>query len=65
MSDSLKILGQIAPNATTETDLYVVPASNQTTISSLVICNRSGSARTYRINISVAGATTSNKEYLF
>ena len=57
MSDSLKVLGQSAPSATTETTLY--------TISSLVICNRSGSAKTYRINISVAGATTSNKEYLF
>tara|TARA_R100000664_G_C2759020_1_gene148361 strand:+ start:6275 stop:6613 length:339 start_codon:yes stop_codon:yes gene_type:complete len=65
VSDSLKVLGQSAPSATTETTLYTVPDKSQTTISSLVICNRSGSAKTYRINISVAGATTSNKEYLF
>ena len=65
MSDSLKVLGQLAPSATTETTLYTVPDKSQTTVSSLVICNRSGSGVTYRINISVAGATTSNKEYIF
>ena len=65
MSDSLKVLGQLAPSATTETVLYTVPNMSQTTVSSIVICNRSGSGRTYRINISVAGATTGNKEYLF
>lgn len=65
MSDSLKVLGQVAPSATTETTLYTVPNKSQTTVSSLVICNRSSSGVTYRINVSVAGATTSNKEYLF
>ncbi len=65
MSDNLKVLGQVAPSATTETTLYTVPDKTQTTVSSIVICNRSGSARTYRINVSVEGATTSNKEYLF
>ena len=65
MSDSLKVLGQSAPSATTETTLYTVPDKSQTTVSSIVICNRGSGAGTYRINISVAGATTSNKEYLF
>ena len=65
MSDSLKVLGQQAPAGTTETILYTVPAATQTTVSSIVICNRGSGAGTYRINISVAGATTSNKEYLF
>ncbi len=60
MSDSLKVLGQLAPSATTETTLYTVPDKSQTTVSSLVICNRSGSGVTYRVNISVAGA--SNKQ---
>ena len=58
MSDSLKVLGQLAPSATTETVLYTVPDMSQTTVSSIVVCNRSGSARTYRVNVSVAGATT-------
>jgi len=65
VSDNLKVLGQAAPAATTETVLYTVPDMSQTTVSSIVVCNRSGSARTYRVNVSVAGATTGNKEYLF
>ncbi len=65
MSDNLKVLGQSAPAATTETVLYTVPNMTQTTISSIVICNRNNSNHSYRINVSVAGATTSNKEYLF
>lgn len=65
VSDILKVLGQQAPSATTETTLYTVPDKTQTTVSSIVICNRSGGALTYRINVSVAGASTSTKEYLF
>ena len=48
MSDTLKVLGQQAPAGTTETILYTVPTATQTTISSIVVCNRSGSGVTYR-----------------
>ena len=65
MSDSLKVLGQLAPSATTLTTLYTVPSLAQTTISSITVCNRSGSGVTYRILVSVAGATSANKQYLF
>ena len=65
MSDSLKVLGQLAPSATTLTTLYTVPSLAQTTISSITVCNRSGSGVTYRILVSVAGAATDNKQYLF
>ena len=64
MSDSLKVLGQSAPSATTETDFYTVPAQTQTTVSSIVVCNR-GSTGTYRISVAVAGTTTANPQYLF
>lgn len=64
MSDTIKILGQIAPAATTETDLYTVPAATQTTVSSLVIANRHSGAATYRISVSAGSASTSNKDYL-
>ena len=64
MSDTLKVLGQQAPAGTTETILYTVPTATQTTISSIVVCNRSGSGVTYRVSVAVSGATTSNKDYL-
>lgn len=59
-----KILGQVAPAATTETDLYTVPASTETIVSSLVVANRGASSATYRISVSSNGAATATKDYL-
>ena len=64
MADTWKVLGQAAPSATTETDLYTVPGSTSTTISSIVVCNR-GSAATFRISVSAGGGATANKDYLY
>ena len=44
MTDVIKVLGQVAPSATTATTLYTVPNLAQTTISSLVVCNRSANS---------------------
>jgi len=57
-------LGQVAPNATTETDLYEVPASKTAKINSLWICNRSTTA-TFRLGVSVGGGALANEDYLF
>lgn len=65
MTDVIKVLGQSAPSATTTTTLYTVPDLTQTTVSSLVACNRSGSGITYRVSVHVGGAATDNKQYLF
>lgn len=65
MSDYIKVLGQIAAAATTEEDLYTVPALTQTTCSTLVICNRTGGALTFRVSVSVNDVATTNKDYLF
>ena len=65
MADVIKVLGQSAPAATTTTTLYTVPNLNQTTVSSLVICNRTGGSLSYRVSVHVAGATTDNKQYLY
>ena len=65
MSDQIKVLGQSAPDATTTTALYTVPNLVQTTVSSLVVCNRAGTAGTFRVSVHVAGATADNKQYLF
>ncbi len=63
--NTYKILGQVSPLATTETDLYTVPASTSTVCSSLSICNRGGTQTTFRVSISQAGASTTNKDYLY
>jgi hypothetical protein len=65
MADTLKVLGQSNPLATTLTDIYTVPASTSTTTSSLIVCNRSGVATSFRVSVAVAGAADDNKQYLY
>ena len=65
MADDLKVLGQLDPAATTTTVLYTVPDMTQTTISSIVAANRTGSAITFRLSVHVAGAGADDKQFLF
>jgi hypothetical protein len=65
MPQNYKVLGQVAPGAATLADLYVVPSSTETVISSIVVANRSASTvGTYRIAITPNGATLGNVHYL-
>lgn len=59
-----RVLGQSAPVATTNTDLYTVPAATQTIVSTLSVCNRSSTATTYRIAVRPAGASLSLQHYI-
>ena len=58
-----KVLGRRASGATTEEELYTVPSATEAVVSTLVICNRSASARTYRILIKPTAATTAADEH--
>jgi hypothetical protein len=60
---AVKVLGQVAPGATSLTTLYTVPANKATVVSTLVICNR-GSSGSYRIAVRPAGASISNEHYI-
>jgi hypothetical protein len=64
MAVTRKNLGQFALSATTDTDIYTVPASTSTVISSISICNRGGAGTTYRVAHSVGGAAADNKHYV-
>jgi hypothetical protein len=59
-----KVLGQSAPSATTNTDVYTSPASTQTVISTISVANRGATAATFRIAIRVAGAAIANSHYI-
>ncbi len=65
MADAIKVLGQLDVSATTITTLYTVPDLTQTTVSSLVICNRSSSGITFRVSVHVAGAGADDKQFIF
>ena len=64
MATTYKVLGQQIPAATTETTLYTVPASTQTVISSIVICNQTATAATFRLSVRVAAAVLTAKMYI-
>ena len=65
MADVIKVLGQLDVSATTITTLFTVPDLAQTTVSSLVICNRGGSGITFRVSVHVAGAGADDKQFIF
>ena len=65
MSDIIKVLGQLDSSATTQQTLYTVPDLTQTTVSSFVACNRTGSAITFRLRINISGAGDDDKQFLY
>jgi len=64
MANTYKVLGQSAPSATTDTDVYTVPSATEAVISTIVIANRSTSDATYRIAVRPDGATIANQHYV-
>lgn len=64
MPTAYKVLGQVAPSATTATALYTVPAATEAVISTVVVANRSASDATYRISVRPDGETLANKHYI-
>lgn len=64
MASTYKVLGQSAPNATTDTDIYTVPSATEAVVSTIVICNRSSNNATYRLAVRPAGATLANEHYV-
>lgn len=64
MAETLKVLGQAAPSADTDANLYTVPDSTSAAISSIVICNRGSADMTYRVAVRPAGAALSNEHYI-
>jgi glucose-6-phosphate dehydrogenase assembly protein OpcA len=64
MATNYKVLGQSIPSATTATTLYTVPASTQSVVSTITVCNQAATAATYRIAIRVAGAALATSQYI-
>ena len=65
MPIAYKILGQDAPVATTEIDLYTVPAVTQTVASSVTITNRGATVATFRVAVVQGGGITGARHYLY
>lgn len=63
MGTVYKTLGQSAPSATTNTDLYTVPSATAAVCSTLAVCNR-GASTTFRVAVRPAGAAIANQHYI-
>lgn len=64
MTEALKVLGQVATAATTDTTLYTVPASTEAVLSSLVAANRSATPAVIRVAVRPNGEAIANKHYI-
>ena len=59
-----KVLGQSEPAATTNADLYTVPAATTAVCSTLTAVNKAATATTIRIAIRPAGASIADQHYI-
>lgn len=64
MATTYKVLGQSAPSATTNTDIYTVPAGTQAVISTIGVCNRSQGELSFRIAVRPNGTAIANEHYI-
>lgn len=64
MATTYKVLGQVAPSATTNTTLYTVPSATQTVVSTIAVTNRTSGELSFRIAIRPAGETLATKHYI-
>ena len=62
---TVKILGQVAPLATTETLLYTCPSATGTVISTIIVCNRGATPSTFRVSAAAGGGATASKDYIY
>lgn len=65
MAERYKILGQLAATANATANLYTVPASTNTVVSTIIITNRNNASNiTYRIAVQPGGATLANDHFI-
>jgi len=60
-----KVFGQVAAAATTAENLYTVSSGSSAVVSTIVVANRSTSARTYRLAVKpTTGTTLADSHYI-
>ena len=64
MATSYKILGQAEPANTSNVDLYTVPSSTETIVSTIVISNSSAGDASFRIFVREDGATAGTENQI-
>ena len=65
MADTIKILGQSDPNATTDTVVYTVPDNTSAVVTAIWACEINAASATIRIAILPKGGVVRNENYLY
>jgi hypothetical protein len=65
MPTNYKILGQLAPADTNDANLYTVPSSTQTVVSTISVTNDTATSATFRIYIRKNGASAAALNTLY
>lgn len=63
MAVAYKILGQSAPSATTNTNVYTVPAATEAIVNTIAVCNRGASQGSYRLAVVPSGQNLDPQTY--
>ena len=64
MAVNYKVLGQLADASANDVTLYTVPASTETVISTIIVCNRETASNTFRLAIKPDGGAVANEDYI-
>jgi hypothetical protein len=64
MANAYKILGQVADASLNDVELYLVPAATEAIVSTIVVCNRDSSAKTFKIATKDDNSAVSNEDYV-
>jgi len=59
-----KILGQVQPGANALTTIYTVPASTNTVVTTITICNQSANNLTVNVAANISGDAVTTKNFL-
>jgi hypothetical protein len=59
-----KILGQVQPGANAMTTIYTVPASTNTVVTTITICNQSANNLTVNVAANISGDAITTKNFL-
>jgi len=64
MANAYKILGQVADASANDVELYLVPASTEAIVSTIIVANREAASNTFRIATKSDNSAVANADYV-
>jgi hypothetical protein len=64
MANAYKILGQVADASANDVELYLVPASTEAIVSTIIVSNREAASNTFRIATKSDNSAVADTDYV-